>query len=98
MREGSPAAGASDAWDEVTKTHMKQSALCIDNVDFEENLIRGKVYRVLPDPKAAREDMVRIVDESEEDNLYLSRHFMFVDFPPEVKKKIVAMGTPPPKE
>ncbi len=80
------------------RTRWKPFALCIDNVDFEENLIHGKVYRVLPDPKAAREDMVRIVDESEEDNLYQNRRFVFVDFLPEVKKKIVAMGTPPPKE
>lgn len=80
------------------ETDSKHSALCIDNVDFEENLIRGKVYRILPDPKAARENMVRIVDESEEDNLYFNRHFVFVDFLPEVKKTIVAMGTPPPKE
>ena len=68
------------------KTDTKQFALCIDNTDYEENLIRGKAYRVLPDPKAARQDMVRVVDESEEDNLYHKKHFQFVDSAASQKK------------
>ena len=37
--------------------------------------------------RAAKDDLVRIVDESGEDYLYHKSYFVFVDFPPAVKKK-----------
>ena len=70
---------------------MKPFALCIDNTDYEVSLIPGKVYRILPDPKAAKDDLVRIVDESGEDYLYDKSYFVFVDFPKSVKKKSLAL-------
>jgi len=73
------------------KAQTKPFALCIDNSDYEASLILGKVYRVLPDARAAQDDLVRIVDESGEDYLYHRDHFVLVDFPPAVKKKILAM-------
>ncbi len=73
------------------KAQTKPFALCIDNSDYPASLIPGKVYRILPDPKAAKDDFVRIVDESGEDYLYHQSHFVFVDFPPEVKKKVLAL-------
>ncbi|MBI1788058.1 MAG: hypothetical protein HYR60_10985 [Acidobacteria bacterium] len=69
----------------------KPFALCIDNADYRASLIPGKVYRMLPDPRAARDGLVRVVDESGEDYLYHKGHFVFVDFPPAVKKKILAL-------
>jgi len=75
------------------KAQTKPFALCIDNSDYEASLILGKVYRVLSDARAARDDLVRIVDESGEDYLYHRDHFVFVDFPPAVKKKILALET-----
>ena len=73
------------------KQTTKQFALCIDNTDYKASLILGKVYRILPDPRAAKDDLVRIVDESGEDYLYHKSHFVFVDFPPAVKKKLLAL-------
>ena len=73
------------------KAPAKAFALCIDNTDYRASLIPGKVYRILPDPAAAKDDMVRIVDESDEDYLYHKDHFVFVDFPSAVKKKILAL-------
>lgn len=73
------------------KGPTKPFALCIDNTDYEASLIPGKVYRVLPDPRAAKDDLVRIMDESSEDYLYHKSHFVFVDFPPAVRKKILAL-------
>jgi len=69
----------------------KPFALCIDNADYQASLIRGKVYRILPDASAARDDLVRIVDESGEDYLYHKSHFVLVDFPRSVKRKIRAL-------
>jgi hypothetical protein len=76
----------------MMKAPTKPFALCIDNSDYQASLIPGKVYRILPDPRAGRDDLVRIVDESGEDYLYHKSHFVFVDFPPAVKKKILALA------
>ncbi len=73
------------------KTSTKPFVLCLDNTDYEASLILGKVYRILADPKAAKDDLVRIVDESGEDYLYHKSHFAFVDFPQAVKKKILEL-------
>jgi hypothetical protein len=69
----------------------KPFALCLDNTRYEASLIVGKVYRVLPDKKAAKDDLVRIVDETGEDYLFHKDHFVFVDFPKTVKSKILAL-------
>ena len=61
------------------KASAKQFALCISNRGYKASLIPGKVYRVLPDVRAARDGMVRIVDESGEDYLFHKSHFVFVD-------------------
>ncbi len=73
------------------KPQTKPFALCIDNTDYEASLIPGKVYRILPDSRAAKDDLVRIIDESGEDYLYHKSHFVLVDFPPAVKKKLFAL-------
>ncbi len=73
----------------------KSFALCVDNADYKASLIPGKVYRIIPDPKAAKDDLVRVVDESGEDYLYHKSHFVFVDFPRAVAKKIRSLETAP---
>ena len=75
------------------KPPMKHFAVCIDNTEYEASLIRGKVYRILPDPRAGKDDLIRIVDESGEDYLYHKSLFVFVDFPKAVEKKILALET-----
>jgi len=69
----------------------KPFALCVDNNEYEASLVLGKVYRILPDAKAARDDLIRIVDESGEHYLYHKSHFVFVDFPKAVARKILAL-------
>ena len=77
------------------KQPTKQFALCIENNDYEASLILGKVYRILPDTRAAKDDLVRIVDESGEDYLYDKSNFVFVDFPIAVRKKLLALQNVP---
>jgi hypothetical protein len=77
------------------KQPTKHFALCIDNTDYEASLIPGKVYRILPDQRAAKDDLVRIVDESGEDYLFHKSHFVFVDFPKAVKKKLLELENTP---
>ena len=73
------------------KQITKHFALCIDNAGYEASLIRGKVYRILPDSRAAKDDFVRIIDESGEDYLFHKNHFVFVDFPKAIQKKLLQL-------
>ena len=73
------------------KRPTKQFALCLQNSGNEASLILGKVYRILPDPRAAKDDLVRIVDESGDDYLFDKAQFAFVEFPQAVRKKILAL-------
>ena len=73
------------------KRLTKQFALCLKNTGNEASLILGKVYRVLPDARAAKDDLVRIIDESGDDYLFHKTQFAFVDFPQGVRKKILAL-------
>jgi hypothetical protein len=76
---------------DMTKRETKPFALCVDNTGYRASLIPGKVYRILRDPRAAEDDLVRIVDESGEDYLYHKSHFVLVDFPAAVRKKILEL-------
>jgi len=66
----------------------KLFALCLDNADYKASLILGKVYRIIPDPETAKDDLVRIVDESGEDYLFHKSLFVFVDFQKAIAKKL----------
>lgn len=69
----------------------KPFALYVNNAGYKASLIPGKVYRMIPDPRAAKDDLVRVVDESGEDYLYHKSHFLFVAFPRAVAKRILAL-------
>jgi len=68
----------------------KQYALCINNKDYEASLIPRKIYEIIPDERAERDDFVRVIDESGEDYLYHSSHFVFIQLPLEVEQALVA--------
>ncbi len=73
------------------KRPVKPFALCLENARNQASLILGKVYRIVPDARAAKDDLVRIIDESGEDYLFDKAQFAFVDFPQAVRKKILAL-------
>ena len=73
------------------KQSAKEFALCLDNGGSEASLILGKVYRMLPDARAAEDDLIRVVDESGEDYLFHKDQFVLVEFPAAVRKKILAL-------
>ena len=77
------------------KTERRKLALCVDNTDYKASLIAGKMYRVLSDPRAAKDDLIRVVDESGEDYLYHKSLFVFVDLPKPIERKILALGPVP---
>jgi hypothetical protein len=73
------------------KRFTKQFALCLDNECNEASLIVGKVYPIVPDPRAAKDALVRVIDESGEDYLFARSQFAFVDFPESVRRKLLAL-------
>ena len=68
-----------------------QFALCLNNEGNKASLIPGKVYAMVPDARAAKDDMVRIVDESGEDYLFPKAQFVAVEFPQTVRRKLLAL-------
>ena len=73
---------------------MKQSTkfvLCLDNQDNEASLTRGKVYATLPDAAGAKNDLVRVIDDTGEDYLFARALFVPVDFPQAVRRKLLAL-------
>lgn len=73
------------------KPAAKAFALCVDNTGYEASLIPGKVYSIIPSPATAGDELIRIMDESGVDYLYHRDHFVFVDFPAEIEKRIRAL-------
>jgi hypothetical protein len=73
----------------AAKSTKNLFAVCIANEGCDDLEI-WKLYRVLPDAKAAEEDFLRDVDESGEDYLYPASRFVVVDFSPKVAKRILA--------
>ena len=68
-----------------------QFAVCLSNAGNEASLIRGKIYVVLPDAQAAKDDLIRVVDESGEDYLFSGSQFEVVEFPQAVRRKLLAL-------
>ena len=56
---------------------VAQYALCI--TDAEPDLQPRKVYKILPDRIASKDNYLRVIDESGEDYLYPDRYFVLVE-------------------
>jgi hypothetical protein len=59
------------------RTEAARFAVCV--TDSESDLELRKVYEVLPDQEGAKENYLRIIDESGEDYLYPASFFVFVE-------------------
>ncbi|MCI0424081.1 MAG: hypothetical protein L0312_33540 [Acidobacteria bacterium] len=58
-----------------------QFAVCIDNEGYPASLEVRKIYQVVPDEKAVKHHLVRVIDESGEDYLYPQRFFIPIELP-----------------
>ena len=68
------------------KRQSKQYALCLSNRGYMTSLDKRKIYEIVPDLEAARQDMVRVIDESGEDYLYPKKFFVLVQLPKQVEE------------
>lgn len=68
-------------------------ALCIDNGGYPESLEVRKVYVVLPDERAAANNYIRVIDETDEDYLYPAKYFVIIDVPEQAAEAMLGHGT-----
>ena len=61
-------------------------AICVENKDYLASLEKRKIYQILPDEKAEKHQMIRVVDESGEDYLYPEKYFIVMELPEVVNK------------
>jgi hypothetical protein len=66
--------------------------VCIENKSYPASLEFGKIYRVLEDEKAARHQMLRIIDESGEDYLYPEKFFVDIKLPQIAEDAFMALA------
>lgn len=69
----------------------RQFAVCVDNTDYKASLIVRKIYEILPDEAAAKDDFLRVIDESGEDYLHHLSQFILVEFPAEVEQALTTV-------
>jgi len=65
-------------------------AVCIKNEDYPASLELRKIYRVLPDVRAAKHGLMRVIDESGEDYLYPTDYFAPIKLPIATVRKMFA--------
>lgn len=66
----------------------KTFAVCINNAGYQSSLEAGKLYEVIPDQKAEKHGLVRVVDESGEDYGYAAERFFMLAVPLTLKKAL----------
>jgi hypothetical protein len=67
------------------QTEVQGYVLCVRNEGYPSSLERRKLYPAIRDTAAAKQNLVRVVDESGEDYLYPADYFIAVRLPANVK-------------
>jgi hypothetical protein len=76
----------------MKKTKDVHFAVCINNEGYEASLELGKLYQVIPDDEAERNDLIRVIDESGEDYAFAASRFHALEVPSVVQKALLATG------
>jgi hypothetical protein len=71
----------------VTKRTVRSPfVVCLENGEYEADLLVGKIYRTAKPERNDRLADLRIIDESGEDYLYPAKWFVPVELPPRAKR------------
>ena len=62
-----------------------QFAICI-TTDDPDLLTPRRIYKIMPDEKAAKSNYIRVVDNEGKDYLYPPDYFILVDFPVAIER------------
>jgi hypothetical protein len=63
--------------------------ICVRNEEHSASLELRKLYELVPDPKAFRLHLVRVIDESGQDYLYPEDYFVAVKLPQSVGRAVL---------
>jgi hypothetical protein len=63
-----------------------QFVVCITNENYPASLEIRKIYQAIPDRRAAKRNLIRVIDESEEDYLYPENNFVPIELPKAAEK------------
>lgn len=63
--------------------------LCVTNDGYPASIERRKVYKALPDAKAAALGLIRVIDESGEDYLYPMEFFAPIRVTPALMRNLL---------
>jgi len=63
--------------------------ICLDNSGYEVSLERRKIYICLPDAKADRLELIRVIDESGDDYLYPKKAFVDAELPQSIRRAVL---------
>jgi hypothetical protein len=63
--------------------------LCINNAEYPASLEARKVYETIPDSDAAKERLLRVIDESGEDYLFPESLFVPIELSGEAKDALL---------
>jgi len=64
-------------------------AVCVNNAGYAASLEVRKLYEVISDPEAEKDQMIRVVDESGEDYLYSADRFVLAPLPAAVEQAVL---------
>jgi len=67
----------------------RRYVLCVNDGGYRASLIVRRVYRVLPDVKARKHGLLRVIDDSGEDYLFPEKLFVAVELP-RMAQRVVA--------
>ncbi len=74
----------------MAKSQSEQLVVCINNEGYPASLEKRKIYLTLRDLAAEKHGLLRIIDESGDDYLYLKMLFRSIALPQAVKKAVLA--------
>jgi hypothetical protein len=70
------------------RTKTQGFAVCLRNAGFEASLEVRKLYPVVDDPDAQRNDLIRVIDESGDDYVYPTGLFQKLTLPTEIQRAL----------
>ncbi|HEX9222838.1 MAG TPA: hypothetical protein VF860_05875 [Candidatus Acidoferrales bacterium] len=88
MASGKRNSRSNGSWSgkRIRRAKNPRFVVCIRNKEYEASLQLRRIYRTVPDERAASRRFLRIIDESGEDYLYPEDYFFPISLPKEVEK------------
>lgn len=62
--------------------------VCLENRGYEASLEKRKIYQIIEDETAKKQQLVRVIDESGEDYLFPKEYFAPIELPNEIVKAL----------